>query len=161
MNFLILILFLAICASAQRAVSKNIDLNTRRHLVNFMRKEYPDTEFISAFDLKNLKSYRTYKTKCGNFYSIEATDFSDSRAYGYCGSAGCDNFFFRQTEKGIKLLFHTYLEKIEAKAVDLKPNDPNCLILKIWVSGSESKNLKRAGQDWLDGQIQFKKIKPS
>lgn len=89
------ILSLFIFTSTVLAESKNTDLNIRKFLVKFMKKNYPDPEYINAFDLKNLKSYKTYSTRCGKFYSIEAIDFSDVRAYGYCGTRGCDNFFFQ------------------------------------------------------------------
>ncbi len=124
-------------------------------LSKYMQNQY--SEYKEAFSSKNLKSYKTYNTQCGIFYAIRAVDFSDSRASGYCGSAGCDNFFFKKTTNGIKLVFHVYLEGIEDRALDL--NGENCLVLKVWVHGLKSKNLQRAGQDWLDGQIQFKKNK--
>lgn len=122
-----------------------------------MKKQFPENP--DAFPLESLVSYKTYPTKCGNFYSINAQDYSNTEAHGFCGSGGCDFFFFKQTANGLKLVFHRYLEAVEFKPVDLNSNDKNCLVLKVWVHGTESKNMQRAGQNWLSGLIQFKRSK--
>lgn len=159
MILFVIILFFCNEILADQKIVYLEDLQIRKQLVNFMKEKYPDPEYIKSFDLSNLNSYRTYNTRCGKFYSIKAIDFKDLGASGYCGSAGCDNFFFKKTNNGLKLIFNNYLEKIEDRPLDFQSKDGYCLVLKVWVHGLQSKNLKRGGNDWLDGKIYFKNHK--
>ncbi len=151
----IVILFLIILSPNLQAESKNADLNIRKFLVRFMKIEYPNPEYINAFDLKNLKSYRTYKTRCGKFYSVKATDFSDSSAYGYCGSGGCDNFFFKYVQGKLKFIYNYYFETINGELPDTLIKNNECLVLDVMLHGLESKDMKRAGQDWIHASVHF------
>ncbi len=115
-------------------------------------------EYKDQFQSTMIKSYVTYSTKCGIYYSLTVMNYGP-QGNGFCGTAGCENYFFKETKGGPKFIYSTYLEVIENQEHEKNLKKKECMVLNVKLSGLESKDMRRAGRDWIKAKIIFKKNK--
>lgn len=118
-------------------------------------QDIPD-EYKDQFQSAMIKSYVTYNTKCGTYYSLTVMNYGP-QGNGFCGTAGCEHYFFKETKMGPKFIYSTYLEVVENQENEINFKKKECMALNVKLSGLESKDMNRAGSDWINAKIIFKK----